>query len=87
MDMSASTTNNTRTEFGQTFTLAIRTADGKIRTEGDRVFNFYDLKWGVIRTNTIDAEGWFSVDHEDGTATLLNGERISTRNLTGMAER
>jgi uncharacterized protein involved in tellurium resistance len=30
---------------------------------------------------------WFHVKHDDGTGALLNGDRISTRNLTGMAAR
>lgn len=59
---------------------AITTADGKAVHEGDRVFNYYDCKWGTIKPGSLDPEGWFDVNHDDGTVACLNGERISTVN-------
>lgn len=55
----------------------ILTEDGVIVRKGDRVFNYYDLKWGVVAEDP-DPTGWFDVAHEDGTKALLNGARIST---------
>jgi hypothetical protein len=56
----------------------IRTEDGRSVSEGDRVFDYYNMKWGVIRLNSTDDQGWFYVDHEEGGDALLNGERIAT---------
>lgn len=56
----------------------IVTADGQVVREGDRVFNYYDLKWGTIEQTSLGSDGWFGVRHEDGTYATLNGERIST---------
>jgi hypothetical protein len=56
----------------------VHTADDRIVKVGDRVFNYYDRKWGVIQDD-IDIEGWFTVEHDDGTRKCLNGERISIR--------
>lgn len=53
----------------------ILTEDGQVVRKGDRVFNYYDVKWGVIAENP-DRDGWFRVDHEDGTHATLNGPRI-----------
>ena len=52
-------------------------ADGNTAQQGDTVFNYYDQKVGVI-IEAPDREGWFRVDHEDGTSAILNGERITT---------
>ncbi len=54
------------------------TEDGKDVNEGDRVFNYYDMKWGVIRNVEAGDDPWFDVMHEDGTKAYLNGSRIST---------
>ncbi len=56
----------------------ITTEDNHPVQEGDRVFNYYDMKVGDIRPNSTDQEGWFYLDHEDGTNALLNGQRICT---------
>lgn len=54
----------------------IRTADGHELKIGDKAFNYYDCKWGVIER--IDqGNGWFTFRHDDGTSTTLNGERIA----------
>lgn len=46
--------------------------------EGDRLFNYYDGKWGVV--GDIDSrDGWFDFHHDDGTTTTLNGVRVSTK--------
>lgn len=56
----------------------IRTEDGKVVNEGDRVFNYYDWKWGSIERDSLDKEGWFRIRHDDGTTAILNGARIAT---------
>lgn len=61
----------------------IRTEDGRSVTAGETVFNYYDRKWGSIRSGSIDSEGWFTFDHEDGTSATLNGARISTYDPNG----
>lgn len=48
-------------------------------TEGQRLFNYYDQKWGTV--GRIDSDGWFDFHHEDGTKALLNGARVSTKKL------
>lgn len=47
-------------------------------TVGLRVFNYYDRKWGVV-TTPPDDQGWFDVEHDDGTSAYLNGARVSIR--------
>jgi hypothetical protein len=59
--------------------MTIITEDNYEVHEGDTVFNYYDLKWGTIRQGSTDNQGWFTLDHTDGTSTLLNGERICTK--------
>lgn len=54
----------------------ITTADGATVRKGDRVFNYYDWQWGTIIEDP-DSEGWFYVEHEDGSRKTLNGERIA----------
>jgi hypothetical protein len=56
----------------------IYTEDGALLQPGDRAFNYYDCKWGVIRPGSLDAQGWFDFDHDDGTHAVLDGSRIST---------
>ena len=55
----------------------IKTEDDQIVQAGDRVFNYYDMKWGTIRAD-VDASGWFHVDHDDGSSALLDGSRIAS---------
>lgn len=57
---------------------SITTEDGVVVHEGDRVYNYYDMKPGVIVPNSITMapDAWFDVQHDDGTRTLLNGARI-----------
>lgn len=47
---------------------------------GMRLFNYYDNKWGRV---AFDAQtlrtGWFDLIHDDGTVTMLNGARVSTK--------
>jgi hypothetical protein len=52
----------------------IRTEDGVEVAMGDRVYNYYDRKPGVITSHAHD--GWFDVKHDDGTFALLDGSRI-----------
>jgi hypothetical protein len=53
----------------------VKTADGRLVTEGDRVFNYYDGEWGTV--GRVGSDGWFDHIREDGTrGALLNGERV-----------
>lgn len=70
----------------------IYTEDHRILREGDRAFNYYDHKSGVIgkidshaqpgtnqNSNTPVGEWnnfWFTFIHDDGTQTSLDGSRI-----------
>ena len=56
----------------------ITTEDGAKLAEGDRAYNYYDMKPGTIRRGrtTADPDPWFDFDHDDGTRALLNGVRI-----------
>jgi hypothetical protein len=47
-------------------------------TPGQRLFNYYDCKWGTV--GAIGTDGWFDFTHEDGTRATLNGVRVSTVN-------
>lgn len=59
----------------------VRTADSQSVGKGDRVWNFYDLRWVTIAEEP-DADGWFSTTEEDGSrGPLLNGERITSREI------
>lgn len=53
-----------------------RTEDGVMLSEGDRAYNYYSMKPGYI--DRAHGEGWFDFHHDDGTGTLLNGQRICT---------
>jgi len=53
----------------------VHTEDHKILRSGDRAFNYYDHKAGVIGVD-IDDDGWFTFIEDDGHKTTLNGERI-----------
>jgi hypothetical protein len=52
----------------------VRTADNETVSTGDRVFNYYDGKWGTI--GRIETDGWFDHIADDGRSTSLNGERV-----------
>lgn len=60
--------------------VVIRTEDGKDVKEGDRVYNYYDMKPGVIVPGTVRMmpDAWFNVEHDNGKRAILNGERICT---------
>ena len=51
----------------------IQTEDGITLKEGDRAFNYYDMKPGVI--GRIGNDGWFDFV-QNASTPLLNGERI-----------
>jgi hypothetical protein len=57
----------------------IETADGQLVSKNDRVYNYYDGWWGVIKEDP-DNEGWFWCEEEGGggRGKQLNGERIAT---------
>ena len=54
---------------------SIVTEDGVRKFEGDRVFNYYDMVWGVI--DRIDEDGWFRFTSPERTCSL-NGQRVAT---------
>lgn len=59
------------------------TADGKPITDGMRLWNYYDMRPGVIsfRESGITRrffDGWFRMIEDDGRTTLINGERLAT---------
>ena len=65
------------------------TYDGVEITAGLRVFNYYDWEWGEIDPQQFERpgriypggdlfNGWYTVLHDNGSRTLLNGHRIST---------
>ena len=54
------------------------TEDGHHFNEGDRLYNYYDCKWGVISGEISSYDGWFQFTHDDGTITYLNCVRVST---------
>jgi hypothetical protein len=56
--------------------VSVMTADRKTVAEGNRVFNFYDWKWGVI---VRGAEGMAELAHDDGTCTVINSRWVLTK--------
>lgn len=65
------------------------TFDGVEIVSGLRVFSPYPFKWGTIdpgnykykgRTdpNGEMFDGWYTVTHDDGTSSTLNGTRMAT---------
>lgn len=62
----------------------IRTEDGKLVRERDRVFNYYDGFWGEL--GPIDSDGWADVTASDGRRAYLNGQRISTYDPRGSTD-
>ena len=57
-------------------TITITTEDGATATKGDRLYNYYDMKPGTI--GRMEHDGWFEFNHEDGTRSFLNGQRVCT---------
>jgi hypothetical protein len=56
--------------------MQLTTEDGKPFKEGDRLFNYYDLRVGTVgEINPLD-RGWFDFKHDNGTSAFLNGERV-----------
>ena len=55
-----------------------KTEDGVRVSYGDRVYNYYDMKAGVIveGSMTMAPDPWFDVKHDDGSIAVLNGPRI-----------
>ena len=61
--------------------ITIKTADRRNVHEGDRVYNYYDCKWGVIgKIDSYAQSGvhWFDFVADDGSRSTLDGSRIST---------
>lgn len=56
------------------------TEDGYRFEVGDRLFNYYDGKWGVV--GEIDAQGWFTFFQDDGSSATLNSVRVAGRRPT-----
>lgn len=58
----------------------VTTEDGVVLNEGDRAYNYYDMKPGVIVPGSIvmAPDLWFVFAHDDGTRCTLNGQRICT---------
>lgn len=67
----------------------IRTEDGVIVKAGERVYNYYDMKPGIIQRISdpmsrgredepidINRDIWFYFRPDKGQDTILNGERI-----------
>lgn len=54
-----------------------RTGDGVLVQEGDRAYNYYDMKPGKVGRHAGNLpDPWFDFEHDDGTITVLNGQRI-----------
>lgn len=53
------------------------TEDGHPFGVGDRLFNYYDCKWGRVASEPDSYNGWFNFVHEDGTSASLNSVRVS----------
>jgi hypothetical protein len=57
--------------------MKLKTEDGQEVKIGDRVYNYYDMKPGVIEGPVREMpDPWFDVKHDDGTVSILNGQRI-----------
>jgi len=56
----------------------IVTEDGVKLKEGDRAYDYYNMKPGYIKPNSITMapDAWFDFVHDDGSTDLLNGQRI-----------
>lgn len=42
--------------------------------EGDRAYDYYGMKPGVV--GEVGNDGWFLFSHDCGSRSLLNGQRI-----------
>lgn len=42
--------------------------------EGDRAYSHYTMSAGTIEE--VGTDGWFNFRHDDGKASLLNGQRV-----------
>jgi len=51
-----------------------RTEDGVELRTGEAAYDYYSMKPGRIGRGC--GSGWFDFEHDDGTVTLLNGQRI-----------
>lgn len=50
--------------------------------EGMRLYNYYDGEWGVVEFNShTEEDGWFYLRQDDGSKALLNGVRVSTKEI------
>lgn len=53
--------------------------------DGMKVYNYYDCKWGIVQfipgPYGTESDGWFYHIDEQGGRTLLNGVRVSTREI------
>lgn len=58
----------------------IHAEDNVIVHEGDRIYDYYNMKPGVIVVGSVTyaPDAWFDVLHDDGTRSMLNGQRICT---------
>jgi hypothetical protein len=56
----------------------ITSEDGKPFTDGDRVYDYYSMKPGIIvpGSECMAPDLWFDVKHDDGSTVVLNGQRI-----------
>jgi hypothetical protein len=55
------------------------TEDGVRLVEGNRAYNYYSMKPGKIgRFAGNMPDPWFDFEHDDGTISVLNGQRICT---------
>lgn len=73
----------------------ILTEDGKLVGVGDRVYCYYDAKWGVIdriedthgsansRADNRNQVLWADVTCDDGSKGYYNGQRLSTHKPEG----
>ena len=61
------------------------TEDGVKVREGDRAYNYYDMKPGKIGRSAGNLpDPWFDFIHDDGTIALLNGQRICSLKFARM---
>jgi hypothetical protein len=58
------------------------TEDGHSFQVGDRLYNYYDGKWGTV-VNEPGHHGWFDFKQDDGSVTILNSVRVSKNPPTG----
>jgi len=57
--------------------MTYRTEDGVEVKVGDRAYDYYSMKPGTIERHAGNLpDPWFDFRHDDGTLTVLNGQRI-----------